>query len=72
MSMNNNNVDYEKEFNEFLVKDDHLARMVHKRAEKYGNSKVAVRHKAFGEWEEFHWGRFSELIDQCAMGLLEC
>lgn len=72
MSMNNNNVDYEKEFREFLAKDDHLGRMVRKRGEKYRNSKVAVRHKAFGEWEEFHWGRFSELIDQCAMGLLEC
>jgi len=65
------NIDYEKEFQEFLAKDDHLGKMVHKRAEKYGNSKVAVRHKAFGEWEEFTWGRFVDIIDSCAMGLLE-
>lgn len=69
--MSNTNIDYEKEFQEFLAKDDHLGKMVHKRAEKYGNSKVAVRHKAFGEWEEFTWARFVDLIDSCAMGLLE-
>lgn len=70
--MDHGNVDYEKEFKEFLLKDDHLGRMVHRRADKYGNSKVAVRHKAFGQWEEFSWGKFAGLIDQCAMGLLEC
>ena len=72
MNMNHDNVNYEREFEEFLAKDDHLGRMVHKRAEKYGNSKVAVRHKAFGQWEEYSWAEFSELIDHCAMGLLEC
>ena len=66
-----NNIDYEKEFKDFLVKDDHLGKMVHKRAEKYGESKIAVRHKAFGQWEEFSWGKFVDLIDSCAMGLLE-
>ena len=71
MSIGHDNVDYEKEFSEFLAKDDHLGRMVHKRAEKYGNSKVAVRHKAFGQWEEYSWSKFVGLIDQCAMGLLE-
>ncbi|HNX22861.1 MAG TPA: long-chain fatty acid--CoA ligase [Spirochaetota bacterium] len=65
------NIDYEKEFQDFLAKDDHLGKMVHKRAEKYGNSKIAVRHKAFGEWEEFSWSKFVDLIDSCAMGLLE-
>ncbi len=65
------NVDYEKEFQDFLAKDNHLGKMVHKRAEKFGNSKTAVRHKAFGEWEEFSWAKFADLIDSCAMGLLE-
>lgn len=67
----NKNVDYEREFQEFLAKDDHLGKMVHKRAKKYGNSKVAVRGKGFGVWEEFSWGKFVDLIDSCAMGLLE-
>ena len=65
------NVDYEKEFQDYLKKDDHLGRMVRSRAEKYGSKKVAVRHKAFGQWEEFTWGKFGELIDSCAMGLLD-
>ncbi|HPX92548.1 MAG TPA: hypothetical protein PKZ93_13680, partial [Spirochaetota bacterium] len=65
------NVDYEKEFAEFLSKDDHLGKMVHKRAEKFGDKKIAVRHKAFGQWEEFSWKRFVDLIDNCAMALLE-
>ncbi len=64
-------IDYEKEFKDFLAKDDHLGKMVHKRAAKYGEGKIAVRHKAFGEWEEFSWGKFTGLIDACAMGLLD-
>jgi len=65
------NINYEKEFQDFLAKDDHLGKMVHKRGEKFGNSKIAVRHKAFGQWEEFSWSKFVGLIDSCAMGLLE-
>lgn len=67
----NTNIDYEREFQEFLAKDDHLGKMVHKRSKKYGDSKVAVRGKGFGVWEEFSWGKFVDLIDSCAMGLLE-
>ncbi len=64
-------VNFEKEFQDYLKKDDHLAKMVFRRVEKYGNSKVAVRHKAFDVWEEFSWGKFGELITACAKGLLE-
>lgn len=64
------NIDFEKEFQEFLKKDSHLGLMVRKRAEKYGDKKVAVRHKVYGEWEEFTWKQFGDLIDNCAKGLL--
>ncbi len=65
------NVNYEKEFQDYLKKDDHLGRMVRARAEKFGNKKIAVRHKAFGTWEEFSWGKLGEMVDSCAMGLLD-
>jgi len=64
-------VNYEREFEEFLKRDNHLARMVRKRAEKYGAKKIAVRHKAYGQWEEFTWKAFGDLIDNAAKGLLE-
>lgn len=68
---NNEKIDFEKEFGEFLKKDGHLGLMVKQRAEKYGDKKVAVRHKAYGMWEEFTWKQFGDLIDNCAKGLLE-
>ncbi len=67
----NGNVNYEKEFDEFLSREKHLALMVRRRVEKYGDRKVAVRHKAFGEWESFTWKAFGEMIESAAMGLLK-
>ncbi|NLU48377.1 MAG: hypothetical protein GXX02_10510 [Syntrophomonadaceae bacterium] len=37
--------EYEKEFEEFLAREKHLALMVRSRAAKFGDSKIAVRHK---------------------------
>lgn len=63
--------DYEKEFAEYLEREKHLALMIRSRVKKYGDSKIAVRHKVYGEWEAFTWAQFGELIDACAKGLLE-
>ncbi|HDP81103.1 MAG TPA: long-chain fatty acid--CoA ligase [Spirochaetes bacterium] len=64
------NVNYEKEFDEFLSREKNLALMVKSRVNKYGESKIAVRHKAYGLWEEFSWGAFGELIESASKGLL--
>lgn len=62
---------YEEEFEQYLAREKHLALMVRKRVEKFGDSKVAVRHKLYGEWEAFTWKQFGDMIDACALGLLE-
>lgn len=48
--MNGAKPDYEKEFEEFLAREKHLALMIRSRAAKYGDTKIAVRHKPYGEW----------------------
>lgn len=62
---------YEQEFAKFLEQEKHLALMVRSRVKKYGDSKIAVRHKVYGEWESFTWAKFGEMIDATAKGLLE-
>ena len=64
------NVNYEKEFEEYLNREKHLALMVLNRAKKFGDSKIAVRHKAYGKWEAFTWKQFGDLIESAAKGLL--
>ena len=62
---------YEKEFEEFLAREKHLALMIRSRVVKYGDSKIAVRHKPYGEWIAYTWKEFGDLIDTTAKGLLE-
>ncbi len=64
-------VNYEEEFREFLQKEKHLALMVRNRVIKWGDTKVAVRHKVYGQWESFTWKTFGGMIDATAKGLLE-
>lgn len=47
--MTSKNQQYEQEFAEFLDREKHLGLMIRSRVEKYGDSKVAVRHKPEGE-----------------------
>jgi long-chain acyl-CoA synthetase len=63
--------DYEQEFAAYLAKEKNLALMVRSRVKKYGDSKVAVRDKAKGEWISYTWAGLGELIDAAALGLLE-
>ena len=62
---------YEQEFEKFLSKEKHLALMIRTRVKKYGESKIAVRHKTSGEWVSFTWAKFGKMIDEAALGLLE-
>ncbi len=63
-------VDYDAEFNVFLNEEKHLAQVVRRRVEKYGNSKIAVRHKPYGEWIGYTWQEFGDAIENCARALL--
>ncbi len=62
--------EYEKEFEEFLAREKHLALMVRSRAAKFGDSKIAVRHKPHDEWIAYTWAQFGDMIDSTAKGLL--
>ncbi len=64
-------VDYSKEFDRFLEREKHLGLMVRNRVKKYGDKKVAVRHKPHGEWIAYTWGQFGSMIESTARGLLE-
>lgn len=63
--------DYEKEFEEFLAREKHLALMIRSRVAKYGDTKIVVRHKPYGEWIAYTWKEFGDLIDTTAKGLLD-
>lgn len=62
---------YEQEFAEFLEREKHLALMVRSRVKKYGDSKIAVRHKPEGEWLSYTWAEFGEMIDSTGKALIE-
>jgi long-chain acyl-CoA synthetase len=62
--------EYQKEFQTFVQQEKHLALMILARAEKWGNSKTAVKHKPYGEWISYSWAQFGEQIDAAAMALL--
>ncbi len=64
-------VDYSKEFDRFLEREKHLGLMVRSRAKKYGDKKVAVRHKPHGEWISYSWARFGTMIESTARALLD-
>ena len=63
-------VDYSKEFDRFLEREKHLGLMVRSRVKKYGDRKVAVRHKPHGEWISYTWAKFGSMIESTAKGLL--
>ena len=63
-------IDYEKEFAEYLSREKHMALMVRSRVAKYGDRKIAVRHKPHDAWIAYTWGQFGEMIDSCAKGLI--
>ncbi|MEA1960743.1 MAG: long-chain fatty acid--CoA ligase [Bacillota bacterium] len=62
---------YQQEFDAYLDREKHLALMVRSRVEKYGDTKIAVRHKPYGEWIAYTWKQFGDMIDDTAKGLLE-
>ncbi|MGE5417118.1 MAG: AMP-binding protein, partial [Acidobacteriota bacterium] len=61
---------YEAEFEKYLKQEKHLALMVHSRIAKYGDRKIAVRHKPHDEWLSYTWAQFGDMIDSTAKGLL--
>jgi long-chain acyl-CoA synthetase len=65
------NLQYENEFKKFLAEEKHLALMIRSRVRKYGDKKIAVRHRAYGQWESFTWKQFGDMIDSAACGLLD-
>lgn len=68
--MTSKNQVHEQEFAEFLDREKHLALMIRSRVEKYGDSKIAVRHKPEGEWLSYTWAQFGEMIDSTAKALI--
>ncbi|MBN2298001.1 MAG: long-chain fatty acid--CoA ligase [Deltaproteobacteria bacterium] len=62
--------EYNKEFEYFLRTEKHLALMVKNRADRWKDSKIAVRHKPYGAWISYTWADFGEQIDAAARGLL--
>jgi len=62
---------HEQEFEAYLAREKHLALMVRSRVKKYGENKIAVRHKPYGEWVSYTWAKFGTMIDATALGLLE-
>lgn len=63
-------VEYSKEFDRFLEREKHLGLMVRSRVKKYGDKKVAVRHKPHGEWIPYTWAKFGSMIESSAKALL--
>ncbi|MGE5372507.1 MAG: AMP-dependent synthetase/ligase [Solirubrobacterales bacterium] len=68
--MAHDNTAYQKEFEQYLAREKHLALMIRSRVAKYGDKKIAVRHKPYGEWIAYTWAQFGEMIDAAAKGLL--
>ncbi len=62
---------YIEEFNEYLDKEKHLALMFDERVRKYGDKKIAVRHKPYGTWEAYTWAQFGEMIENTAKAMLQ-
>lgn len=61
---------YEREYQEYLKKNPHLAVMIRDRVQKYGN-KVALKDKTSGTWVSTSWKEFGYRIDGAAKALLD-
>ncbi|MGE5454081.1 MAG: AMP-dependent synthetase/ligase [Methylocystaceae bacterium] len=62
---------YWQEFEDYLAIDDHMGLMIRKRAQKYGDSRIAVRHKPYGEWISYTFRQYGEIVDSVAKALIE-
>lgn len=62
--------EYEKEFEKYLAREKHLGLMVRSRVAKYGDKKIAVRHKPHDQWIAYTWAQFGDMIDSTAKALL--
>jgi long-chain acyl-CoA synthetase len=63
-------VNYEREYQEYLKKNPHIAVMIRDRVRKYGN-KTAMKDKTTGSWISTSWKEFGYRIDGTAKALLE-
>lgn len=61
---------YEREYQEYLEKNPHLAVMIRDRVLKFGD-KVALKDKTSGEWISTSWKEFGYRIDGVAKALLK-
>jgi len=61
---------YEREYQEYLKKNPHIAVMIRDRVKKYGN-KTALKDKTSGTWVATSWEEFGHRIDGTAKALLE-
>ena len=63
--------DHEKQFNEMLARDRHLAAMVYDRIKAYGDD-TALRYKRDGSWHDITWnglGRLTRSISGALLGM---
>lgn len=61
---------YEREYQEYLKKNPHIAVMIRDRVRKYGD-KTALKDKTTGTWVSTSWKEFGFRIDGTAKALLE-
>jgi long-chain acyl-CoA synthetase len=61
---------YEREYQEYLQKNPHLAIMIRDRVLKFGD-KVALKDKTSGTWTATSWKEFGYKIDGVAKALLK-
>jgi long-chain acyl-CoA synthetase len=61
---------YEREYQEYLKKNPHIAVMIRDRVRKYGD-KTALKDKTTGTWVSTSWKEFGLRIDGTAKALLE-
>ncbi len=61
---------YEREYQEYLKKNPHIAVMIRNRVRKYGD-KTAMKDKTTGSWVSTSWKEFGYRIDGAAKALLE-
>jgi len=50
--------------------DETLPKLLRKRAEEYGNRKIAMREKKLGIWEEYTWSEYYRKVKYFSLGLL--
>ncbi len=62
-------VNHEDQFNEYLIREKHIALMMRKRIKMFG-SKTALKDKTSGEWQSITWDSFGEQVNNVAKALL--